>query len=158
MMLKRLTTCGLCLCLCLGLVTACGGNGDGDGETEPADALGAAAETVIGAGKEALAEFTEEYSEQLDNYESRIEALQAAAKKVSDDRLNEIITSMDAKLGDAREKLSELSSADEGTMMRLKAEIMKLVDDMKLLYKEAAPLATSAGGESMPEVPKLPGG
>jgi len=161
----------LILGLCSFLLAACGGGE----ETEPAttapgpeagpmmgeDAESAVGEMVEGAqekAREALTALKDEYTEQLQTHQSKVDALKATASAFSDDTLSGLLESLDGRLAAAREKISEMTGADEGAVEAMKSEMKDLMDEIADLYGQAMDRVKELQGADLPDMPEIPGG
>ena len=156
--------------LCAALLTACGkkeeveptamppGPQAGPAMAEEAEsALGSAAEAAKEKAQEALAAFKTEYAAQLETHQSKVDALKATAKALSDDKLTGLLGSLDGKLAAARTKLGDITGADEGAAEAMKKEITDLMAEIPQLYEQAMARFNELKGAEMPEMPETPG-
>ena len=163
--------------LCAALLTACGKKEEAEPTAMPPgpqagpamseegeSALGSAAQAAKEKAREALAAFKTEYAEQLETHQSKVDALKATAKALSDDKLTGLLGSLDGKLAAARTKLGDMTSADEGAAEAMKKEIKDLMAEIPKLYEQAMARFNELKGAKMPEtpgagdLPGLPGG
>jgi len=160
--------CGLVLNGCGGEeeetvpVTTAPGAGMEAGVEDVMEEVESGAEEVMEEGGEGVGEaaaaLQEEYAGQLAAEESKLAALKAIAKPLGDERLTGMIAGIDEKVASARSKLSELGTADAGTMEGLKEELGKLMGEIPKLYEQAMARVEELKGAGLPEQPELPGG
>jgi hypothetical protein len=86
---------------------------------------------------ETASALAKEYAGELDKQESQIDSLKASARTLADDRLNELIVSIESKVDAARGKLDEIKTADEGSMQALSNEMSALMSELQTLYQQA---------------------
>ncbi|MHC4589263.1 MAG: hypothetical protein ACYTAQ_07965, partial [Planctomycetota bacterium] len=116
----------------------------GCGEKEPAPpATGSGVlPTDIGskvgeAINETASAMAKNYAGELDKQESQIDSLKTSARTLADDRLNELIGAIEAKLDAARGKLDEIKTADQGSAQALGSELQSLMGELQTLYQQA---------------------
>jgi PBP1b-binding outer membrane lipoprotein LpoB len=125
---------------------------------EAGSAVGQMVEGAKEKAQEALSDLKDEYTEQLQAHQSKIDALKATAKAFSDEKLDGLLESLDGKLAAAREKIGEMTSADEGAVEAMKTEMKDLMGEISKLYEQAMDRVKELQGSNMPEMPKVPGG
>ena len=107
------------------------GNGDGTGDLQSAvSGMSDAASKAIEAAKK-------EFTNQLETDQSKVDAAKAIAKTLSDEQLDKLIYRLDTLLATTRRKLSNLSTADEGTAKALQDELAELMSEISTLHGQA---------------------
>ena len=114
------------------------------GEEEPASpsAGGSVLPADIGSNigdavNETASALAKNYASELDKQESQIDSLKVSARTLADDKLNELISAVETKLGAARGKLDEIKTADGGNAQALGNELSGLMSELQKLYQQA---------------------
>lgn len=115
----------------------CGGeDGNGDAAATPGD-FGSLQSAMSEAASKAIDAAKKEFTNQLETDQSKVDAAKAIAKTLSDEQLDKLIYQLDSRLATARRKLSNLSTADEGTATALQDELADLMSDISTLHGQA---------------------
>jgi len=117
-------------------LTGCGG------EEEPAPPSTGVLPADIGSKlgdtvNETASALAKNYASELDKQESQIDSLKASSRTLADDKLNELISAIETKLGAARGKLGEIKTADGGSAQALGNELSGLMSELQTLYQQA---------------------
>jgi Sec-independent protein translocase protein TatA len=134
--------------------------GPGAGPTMGENAASAVGDMMEGAkekAREALSALKDEYTEQLQTDQSKIDALKETAKSFGDEKLNGLLGSLDDQLAAARDKIDEIQNADEGSIEVIRGELDGLMNKIADLYKQAMDRVKELQGGT-PEMPEVPGG
>jgi hypothetical protein len=119
------------------LLAGCGG--EEQPATQPAaGVLPADIGSQIGdAVNETASAMAKEYASELDKQQSQVDSLKASARTLADDKLNELINAIEAKLDTARGKLDEIKTAEGGSAQALGNELSGLMSELQTLYQQA---------------------
>ena len=127
----------ICAIVTAVFLCGCGGeDGNGDAAATPGD-FGSLQSAMTEAASKAIDAAKKEFSNQLETDQSKVDAAKAIAKTLSDEQLDKLIYQLDSRLATARRKLSNLSTADEGTATALQDELADLMSDISTLHGQA---------------------
>ena len=127
----------ICAIVTAVFLCGCGGeDGNGDAAATPGD-FGSLQSAMSEAASKAIDAAKKEFTNQLETDQSKVDAAKAIAKTLSDEQLDKLIYHLDSRLATARRKLSNLSTADEGTATALQDELADLMSDISTLHGQA---------------------
>ncbi|MHC4218903.1 MAG: hypothetical protein ACYSU7_10670 [Planctomycetota bacterium] len=89
------------------------------------------------AVNETASALAKNYASELDQQESQVKSLKTSAQTLADDKLNQLLSSLDAKLAAARGKLNDIQKADQGSAQALGTELKTLLGEAQKLYQQA---------------------
>jgi hypothetical protein len=89
------------------------------------------------AVNETASALAKNYAAELEQQESQVKSLKTSAQTLADDKLNELLSALDAKLAAARNKLGDIQKADQGSAAALGNELKTLLGEAQKLYQQA---------------------
>lgn len=119
------------------LLCGCGGeDGNGDATAMPDDLTGGLQSAMSGMS-EAVKAAKKEYETQLETEQSKVDAAKATAKTLSDEQLDKLIYKLDGLLANARRKITDLATADEGAAAALQKDLAGLMKEISEIHGQA---------------------
>ena len=114
-----------------------GEDGNGDAAAVPGDFSGGLQSIMSDTAREAVKAAKKEYEKQLETEQSKVDAAKATAKTLSDEQLDKLIYRLDGLLANARRKITDLATADEGSAAALQKDVAGLMKEIPEIYGQA---------------------
>ena len=122
-----------------------GEDGNGDAAAVPGDFSGGL-QSAMSDMSEAVKAAKKEYEKQLETEQSKVDAAKATAKTLSDEQLDKLIYKLDGLLANARRKITDLATADEGSAAALQKDVAGLMKEIPEIYGQAMARIDQLGG------------